>query len=231
VSVSQNIVNCKECRNNSLCFQNLYPDELEFLNGKKIQLTYLKGENIFKQGAFSPYVMHVVEGIVLVYLQTGYEKQVNLRLATSGDFMAFSSVFGDSIYNYSAIALKDSLICMIDKAAFNKLLLKNNDFAMLITSKNCRNEAHLLEIIKNVSFKQMRGKLATALIYLSGDEFSGENVFQYLTRQNIADFASISTESAIKFLKEFEKEGILKLKGKEVKIIGKDKLDAIAKRG
>jgi len=57
----------------------------------------------FKQGAFSPYVIHVVEGIVLVYLQTGYDKQINLRLSTTGDFLAFSSVFGENIYNYSAI--------------------------------------------------------------------------------------------------------------------------------
>jgi len=231
VSLSQNIVNCRECKNPSLCFQHLYPDELEFLNEKKIQLTYLKGENIFKQGAFSPYVMHVVEGIVLVYLQTGYDKQINLRLSTAGDFLAFPSVFGENIYNYSAIALKDSTICMIDKGALNQLLLKNNDFAMRITSKNCKNEAHLLEIIKNVSFKQMRGKLATALIYLSGDEFSGQKVFQYLTRQDIADFASISTESAIKFLKEFEKERILKLKGKEIEIVDKTRLIDISKKG
>jgi CRP/FNR family transcriptional regulator, polysaccharide utilization system transcription regulator len=231
VSVSKNIVSCSECKNPSLCFQHLYPEELEFLNEKKIQLNYLKGENIFKQGAFSPYVIHVVEGIVLCYLQTGHDKQINLRLSTAGNFLALSSVFGENIYNYSAIALKDSTICMIDKAALNQLMLKNNDFAMRIASKNCRNEAHLLEIIKNVSFKQMRGKLATALIYLSGDKFSGENIFQYLTRQDIADFASISAESVIRFLKEFEKEGILKLAGKEIKVLDKNKIEEIAKRG
>jgi CRP-like cAMP-binding protein len=231
VSVNQNIVNCKECKSASLCFQYLYPDELEYLNNKKIQLTYTRGENLFKQGAFSPYVMHVVEGIVLIYLQTGYEKQINLRLAQTADFLAFSSVFGDNIYNYSAVALKNSTICMIDRAALKYLMQQNYDFAYRITSNNCRTEGQLLEIIKNISFKQMRGKMATALLYLSGDEFSTENIFQYLSRQDIADFASVSTESAIKFIKEFEKEGILKLEGKEIKIVDKDKMMEIAERG
>jgi len=191
----------------------------------------MKGENLFKQGAFSPYVMHVVEGIILLYLQTGLDKQINIRLAKAGDFLAFSSIFGENIYTYSAIALKNSRICMIDKAALNLLLLKNPEFAMRITSKNYKNEAHLLEIIKNISFKQMRGKLATTLLYLSGDDFTNEDIFQYLNRQDIADFSSISSESAIKFLKEFEKEGILKLKGKDIKVTKKDKLEEIAKRG
>ena len=77
----------------------------------------------------------------------------------------------------------------------------------------------------------MRGKLASALLYLSSEEFLKEDVFQYLNRQDIADFASITNESAVKFINEFEKEGILKLKGKDLTIIDKNKLEEIAKRG
>jgi len=227
----QNIDNCRECKKTSICFQHLYPDELDFISSKKKQLTYLQGENLFKQGAFSHYVMYIVEGLVKIYMQTGNEKQINIRLAKPGDFLAFSSVFDENVYNYSALAIKDSIICMIDAQGLKQLLQKNPNFAMRITSKNCGNESQLFEIIKNIFYKQMRGKLASALLYLSNDEFIEQDVFQYLTRQDIADFASVSTESAIKFLKEFEKEGILKLKGKDIKIINKDKLEEIAKRG
>ncbi|MBN1185674.1 MAG: Crp/Fnr family transcriptional regulator [Bacteroidales bacterium] len=223
--------NCKECKKSSTCFQYLYPDDLEFINSRKTQITYLKGETIFKQGAFAAYILYVVDGLVKVFLQTGSIKQLNIRLTKQGDFMAFSSVFGDNIYNYSAVALKDSTICMIEKTALKQLLMKNADFAMRITSRNCRNEGRYLDIIQNTSYKQMRGKLASALLYLSSEEFLEEDVFQYLTRQDIADFASITIESAVKFIKEFEKEGILKLKGKELKIINKGKLEEIAKRG
>jgi CRP/FNR family transcriptional regulator len=104
-------------------------------------------------------------------------------------------------------------------------------FALQITSKNYRHERHLLEIIKNVSYKQMRGKLASALLYLSQEEFIKEEVFSYLTRQDIADFASISAESAIKFLKEFEKEEMIKLSGKDILITDNSKLEAISKNG
>ena len=223
--------NCTECKKSSKCFQYLYPDELEFINSRKTQITYLKGETIFKQGAFAPYIMYVVDGLVRVFLQTGSKKQLNIRLTKQGEFMAFSSVFGDNIYNCSAVALKDSTICMIEKTALKQLLMKNADFAMRITSRNCRNEGRYLDIIQSISYKQMRGKLASALLYLSSEEFLEEDVFQYLTRQDIADFASITIESAVKFIKEFEKEGILKLMGKDIKIINKDKLEEIAKKG
>ncbi len=215
---------------NSL-FDELTVGEQDFLNYKKKQLTYLKGENIFKQGAFAPYVIYIHSGLVKVYLQTGYEKQINISIAKSGDFLAFASVFGEDVYTYSSVAITDAEICMIDKEGLKELLFKNNDFAMRITSSNYKNENHLLNIISSISYKQMRGKLATALLYLSSAVLLDEQIFQHLTRHDIADFASISTESAIKFLKEFEKEGILKLDGKDIVIKEYERLSTIAKSG
>jgi CRP/FNR family transcriptional regulator len=217
--------------NTSGCFQSLDAKDLGFLNENKTQITYLRGETIFKQGAFAPHVLYVNSGLIRVYLQTGSSRQINIRLVRRGNFIVFSSVFDENIYTYSAAALKDSNICMIDKEALKQLLLKNPEFAMRITSRNYQNESRYLEIITNISYKQMRGKLASALLYLSADEFSGEDIYQYLTRQDIADFASITVESAIKFIKEFEKEGILFLDGKKIVIQDKGALAEINLRG
>ena len=197
----------------------------------KTRVSYLKGENIFKQGAFAPYVIYIVEGLVKVYLQTGYEKQIIISLAKAGDFLAFSSIFGENIHIYSAQALKDSVICMYEKESLKEILLRNPEYALEITSRNIRNERRLYEVIKNVSYKQMRGKLASSLLYLSREEFLKEKVFEYLTRHEIADFASISTESAIKFLKEFEREGIIQLDKKDISILDREKLQDISRNG
>lgn len=205
------------------------PGVMGNITENKTRITYLKGETIFKQGAFAPYILYVVKGLIKVYLQTGFEKQINLSLAKTGEFLAFSSIFGENIHTYSAQALKDSVICMIEKESLKEILLQNPEFALEVTSKNYRNERHLLEIIKNISYKQMRGKLASGLLYLSDEEFLKENVFQFLTRQEIADFAGISTESAIKFLKEFEKEKMVKLHGKNIEIADRKRLENISK--
>jgi CRP/FNR family transcriptional regulator len=228
-------MNSKNTKNSSRpeSFTNFiehFPDALKQLAQNKTRITYLKGETIFKQGAFAPYVLFVVNGLIKVYLQTGYDKQININLAKTGDFLAFSSIFGENIHTYSAQALKDSEICMIEKESLKEILLQNPQFALEITSKNYRNERHLLEIIKNLSYKQMRGKLASGLIYLSQEDFLKENVFEFLTRQELADFASVATESAIKFLKEFEKEGIIRLDGKNIEITNRKKLETISKR-
>jgi CRP-like cAMP-binding protein len=205
--------------------------EKDFLEHKKKQLLYTKGENIFKQGAFAHHVIYVLSGLIKVYIQTGFNKQVNISIAKSGEFLAFSSVFGEDVYSYSTVALKDSMICMIDKEGLRELLMNNNEFAMQINTRNFQIEKHLYNVIASISFNQMRGKMASALLYLSSEEFVNEGIFQYLTRQDIADFATISTESAIKFLKEFEKDKIIKLSGKDIYVLDQERLEDIARKG
>lgn len=213
------------------CFRELYPEELKLIDEKRTQLVYRKGENLIKQGALATHVFYVVDGLVRLFLQTGIDRQINIRLAGRGDFLAFPVVFGEKTYGYSAVAVTNATVSMIDKEALKGLLSENIQFSMRITSKNLGNESYLLEIIKNLSYKQMRGKLASALLYLSQPGFLEEEVFHHLTRQDIGDFASISAESTVKFLKEFEKEGILKLNGKNVEILDQRTLEEISFKG
>lgn len=213
------------------CFQLISREDLESLSENRTQITYLKGETVFKQGAFAPHVLFIQSGLIKVYLQTGRNKVQNLWISKTGDFLAFSSLFGEKRYSYSALAMKDAELLMINKESLRKLLQTNPEFGFRITSKNYNSEKHLMELVASLSYKQMRGKLATALIYLTSEMFKGEEVFSYLTRQDIADFASISVESVIKFLKEFEKEGILILEGKSIVILAGEKLADISNTG
>ncbi len=210
---------------------NTIPDEFLELKESRTRLSYAGGENIFKQGAFSPYVLYIINGLARTYVATGQGKQVNLRIAKAGEFLGLSAVFGESHYLTSAIALKDTLVCMINKDSFGSLLKDHNEFAMQLIAQNFLNEHRMIEIIRSLNYNQMRGKLASAILYLSDEKFLNEEVFQLLTRQDIADFASISLESSVRFLKEFDKENIISLDGREIVISDREKLKSISASG
>jgi CRP-like cAMP-binding protein len=44
-------------------------------------------------------------------------------------------------------------------------------------------------------------------------------IFQLLSRKDLADFAGISTENTVKLLKLFEKEGLIVLNEKDIRIL------------
>ena len=80
-------------------------------------------------------------------------------------------------------------------------------------------------------YKQMNGRLAETLLYIDGIRAIRPEIFQLLSRKDLADFAGISTESTVKLLKIFEKDGLIELHEKDVKIINYDALDEISSKG
>jgi CRP/FNR family transcriptional regulator len=223
--------NCVDCKKSSKCFQKLIPSELEFINHNKTQIKYLKGENICKQSAFASYVQYIADGLVKIYIEDQRNKNINVRISRSSEFIGLSAIFGDNIYNYSAIALKDSTICLIEKDSFKKLLIDNGMFASEIIRWHCEKEKQLFEKIKSLGNKQMHGRLASTLLYLCGDDFREDDLFASLTRKDIADFACISTEGTVRLLTELKNDKIIDIQGKRIEILNKETLKQISIRG
>lgn len=56
-------------------------------------------------------------------------------------------------------------------------------------------------------------------------------IFQLLSRKDLADFAATSTKSAVKLPKSFEKDGLIALEEKDIEILDCDFLVSISKHG
>lgn len=211
------------------CFNALTVEELSFVTARTRQVFFAKGETVLKQGLSSPYIVFLTNGLIKIYLEVDRNRKVVTHMAKGGDFISFSAVFTNDINKYSASAITDSELCLIEKEALLHIINNNSDFAFRIISRNWQTENQLLNVISNLSYKQMPGKLASAILYL--DEFGYDNIFTNLGRKDIAEFANISVESTVKLLKEFEAEGLISLEGKNIILLKKEILLNISKKG
>ncbi|MBN1157938.1 MAG: Crp/Fnr family transcriptional regulator [Bacteroidales bacterium] len=213
------------------CFQSLSPEEMEIIKESRTQVLFRKGENLTKQGAFASYVLFIISGLVKQYIEGTMTRNVNLSLLQTGDLAGLSVVFDQQVFNYSTQALKDTQVFLINKPALDKIVKKNGLFAHGIIKRYCEQNNMLLGTLKNMMYKQMNGRLADTLLYLSDVRFANEDVFSLLSRRDIADFAGISVESTVKLLKTFEKDGLIRLDDKNITIVNREALLEISKRG
>ncbi|HEY5124336.1 MAG TPA: Crp/Fnr family transcriptional regulator [Ignavibacteria bacterium] len=213
------------------CFQNLQPEEAELVRSSKTQVLFRKGDNLTKQGAFATYVLYVINGLAKQYLEGDGTKNYNLRIIRPGEFAGLSAVFYGNIFNYSSVALTDCQVYLIEKEAIAKVAKHNGLFGFAIIKRYCEQNTNLLNTVRNLMYKQMNGRLAGTLLYIDSLKTETAEIFQLLSRKDLADFAGISTESTVKLLRTFEKEGLIELHEKDMKLVKYDVLTEISKRG
>ncbi len=83
----------------------------------------------------------------------------------------------------------------------------------------------------SLTHKQMHGRVADALIFLSDTVYNSDHFELYLSRQELTDFTGMSKESICRVLKEFNDENIVQSKGRNISIQDKTSLQKILDAG
>jgi len=73
--------------------------------------------------------------------------------------------------------------------------------------------------------------MADGLLYLSQDFYNDTAFDMHLSRQDIADLTAMSKDSAIRILKDFERDGIINTAGSRLEILDMQQLQDISLRG
>jgi CRP-like cAMP-binding protein len=153
-----------------------------------------------------------------------------VKLASKGEVLGQRSVVAEENSNLSATAVSDMEMCFIPKEAIVSTLHKNPDF----TYEVLRHMAHDLreadDVIVNMSQKTVKERIAEALLYMKKN--FGEDQEGYLalvlSREDIANVVGTATESCIRILSEFKKQGLIKTSGKRMAILEARKLQDLA---
>jgi CRP/FNR family transcriptional regulator len=219
------------CDIESPCFQMLTQEEAEVVRASKTQVLFRKDDNLTKQGAFASYVLFMMSGLVKQYLEGDGTKSYNLRIIKPGEFIGISTVFSGNTFTYSSVAITDCQVFLIEKDAIAKVAKKNGKFGYQIIKRYCEQNTNLLQTVRSLMYKQMNGRLAETLLYIDTVKEVRADIFQLLSRKDIADFAGISTESAVKILKSLEKDGLIELHEKDIIILNHSGLVDISRRG
>ena len=109
--------------------------------------------------------------------------------------------------------------------------MQNGVFTTHIVRRYIEQNSNLYEKLTTVLYKQMNGRMADTLLYIDSLKVDNHEIFQLLSRKDLADFAATSTESAVKLLKSFEKDGLIALEEKDIRLLNYDALHEISRRG
>jgi CRP-like cAMP-binding protein len=222
---------CEKCNQKALIFKHLSEEELKIINRDRYSVRFHEGEVILKQGTAANTMISVIEGFARKYMEGFNDRKLILDFVKPWQLVGAPGVHNGGKYNYSVVAIKETLVCFLDAANFIEVLGLNGEFAKTYIKMCSGNYGRSLERMISLSQKQMHGRIADALIYLSDEIYESVRIGPDISRQDIADYTSMSKDSSIRILKEFERDNIIRLDGKTIEVVDGDRLHSISVNG
>lgn len=222
--------NCVDCNCKSSVFKKLTVPELELMNQNRFEVTFKAGEIMFKQGTPSPHFLCITKGMAKIYIE-GLGKNLILGLVKPVEYIFGPGIYLDNRHHYSASAVENSAACLVDVNTYKLLVRKNPDFAEEFIRRFSQQAIINFDQFISLTQKQMHGRIADALIYLSEKVYCRNPFELTISRQDLADLSGMSKESAIRILKEFKEEGVLTAEGSFIHILNQGQLQHISETG
>ena len=226
------LMQCQFCTTRDQCFfSSLTNEESEFLMQNKREITFKAGETIYKQGTESKYLIFLTSGMAKVMVEGDNGKNFILQLVKSFEFVDFPAIFEDDMLYRTSIAIVESKACLIDVAAFKKIVMSNkSNIPKLIKHFNQLQHRFSGRII-NIIYKNMDARIAEAILYLVNEIYYSRVFRLTISRMELAELAGLSKESTSRILSQLKEEEILKIKGKNIEVLDKKYLEQLVKIG
>lgn len=222
---------CDECNKRSPLFASLSEEELQLLNRDRHSVQFHEGEVILKQGTRADFLVSVIDGFAKTYIEGYQGRNLILDFVTPWKLLGGPGAQVEGKQRYSVVAIKETLVCFIYMENLKKVLATNSKFSEQFLIHCSGNYLAALDRLVGISQKQMHGRVADALIYLSRDIYKSPSIGEEIHRQDIAEYSSMSKDSAIRVLKEFERDKIIMLDGRRIEVLDSDRLYKISEKG
>jgi DNA-binding response OmpR family regulator len=209
----------------------LAQEALDFLDFEKSisdkkQHTLTKKQLIYAEGDVPSRLFYLVSGKVKTYHTNREGKYFITSFVKPGEFFGFVDLLENQVYRESAESLEDATVLSIYAQDFNIKMKENIHveiyFRKALTNYLLKNES----ILFSMAYQSLRKRVAQALVELVktyGNELEGP-VSMKLSREDLASRVGTATESVIRTLSDFKKEGLIEVKGSELTILEARKL-------
>lgn len=221
---------CRNCPFKTKATSMLSDCSLEQLSTNHLELKLKKGDPIIKQGTYSTNVVFLRTGLAKIHLTGPYSEQI-VKLVNAPSYLGLPTTFGSKINQYSITAVTDLEVCYIDLEVFQNILDENKEFTREIIQEFCKNELESFRRCANRTQKLIRGNMADAILEFANNIFKSDTFVLPLSQSEFANLVDTSRESVSRVLAEFDKDGVIKIKGREITIINKESLILISKNG
>ena len=217
-----------DCISEVLLFQGLPKDQLQELAEIVVDQTFKRGETLFLEGSRAKGFYAIVEGKVKIYKLSIDGKEQILHIFGPGELFGEVPVFAGGNYPAHAETLDRTRVLFFPRDAFTELIKGEPSLAMnmlAILSMRLRQFTHLIE---DLSLKEVPGRLAAYLLYLSSHRGKSDSFSLDITKGQLASLLGTIPETLSRILGKMSQQGLIEVQGPKITLLDRDSLENLA---
>jgi len=204
----------------SFIFSSLNDDELGELANLASERSFMSNEFIFWDGDTPDWFYIVAEGKVKVLKHSSLGREFIIAFFGPGEMFGEVAVFENKPYPASAQAVAQTRVVGIKREDFLSFLANRPQVALRIINVLGGRLRDAQSRLRDLAGERVEQRLASVLLMLSAKL----GLTLPFTRQDIAEMAGTTTETAIRVLSHLKDRGIIRSARGKVIILNKEKL-------
>lgn len=202
-------------------------DLKNFLDDNGTNYTYETNEKIYEEGDESKYIFLVNKGSVKCQKFNDYGKILTTSIYKEDDLFGYTSFLKDQAYQETSIAIEPTELVRIAKSELINVLQNNHKVVLDLVDLLNENLITVKEQLLDMAYDSVHKKTATTLLKFAEKINKKSNDLIKVSRHDLATIAGISTETLIRSISKFKKQGILDIEGRNIKILDLEALKLI----
>jgi len=202
-------------------------DLKNFLDDNGETIHFSEGDFIYKQGEHSNSIYLISKGAVKCHNLNEKGKELITALYKEDELFGYTSFIQNIPYQESATAIKNTTLVCITKNVLKEVLENNHQVALELIQLLTDNIFNVKEQLLQMAYGSVNKKTAQTIIKFSEKLNKTPNEPIKISRNDLASVAGIATETLIRTMTLFKKQGLIEIEGRNIKILDLEKLKDI----
>ncbi|MGQ9694048.1 MAG: Crp/Fnr family transcriptional regulator [Thermodesulfobacteriota bacterium] len=209
-------------------FQGLDRSHYEDLAMILVDQIFKRGEDIFYEDDEATGFYVVVSGRVKIFKLSADGKEQILHIFGPGEPIGEVTVFAGKRFPANAQAVEETRAFFFPRAQFVELIRKDPSLALNMLAVLSQRLRRFSVLIENLSLKEVPGRLAAHLLYLSEKEKGLTTLSLEISKNQLASLLGTIPETLSRILARMEKEKLIKSEGRRITLLNRQALEEIA---
>ena len=209
-------------------FKGLTVEQLEAIARIISDKEYKKGQLIFSEGDEGVGFYLVISGRVKVYKLSPEGKEQIMHIFGPGQPFAEVPVFEGSRYPANAEAMERCKLFFFPKKAFISLIQENPSLSINMLASLSQRLKQFSNLIESLSLKEVPGRLASYLLYLSDRNGSIDEFQLDIAKSQLASLLGTIPETLSRIFAKMDSKKLVEINGPRITIVNRTGLEDLA---